>query len=468
MKKYIRFICCLGFWLVTASITKAQPLKSNTPSLQNLQQSFVDLRFGMFIHFNIATFMNQDWPDPEASPRIFNPTKMDCNQWAKAAVSANMRYGCLTTKHHSGFCIWNTKTTDYNVMNSPLKKDIVKEFTNAFRAAGLHVLLYYSILDTHHQLRPNCISAAHVKMIKDQITELLTNYGKIEALIIDGWDAPWSRISYTDIPFDEIYKLVKTLQPQCLLMDLNGAEYPAEGMFYTDIKTYEMGAGQSVSKDKNRMPALACLPINDNWFWKTSFPQTPIKDVEKLVKETLIPLNNANCNFILNVAPNTDGLIDVNALAGLKHIGEIWKNTGPVGRLPLLQAPLKTRNIALKQPANASWSEDMNIMDFANDDDFSTEWISNHTVSNPWYEIDFKKEVTFNTIALTEKESNIKKYRLVYFKQGSWLPLLSGNIESPVKIHRFKRIKTNKIKVLIDESLHQASIAELGVYNEEY
>src|ERR1700727_2724085 len=74
------------------------------PSLHELQQKFVDLRFGMFIHFNIPTFMDQDWADPDASPALFNPGKLDCRQWAAAARSAHMSYGCLTTKHHSGFC----------------------------------------------------------------------------------------------------------------------------------------------------------------------------------------------------------------------------------------------------------------------------------------------------------------------------------------------------------------------------
>ncbi|GAB4032806.1 hypothetical protein GCM10028774_14540 [Spirosoma jeollabukense] len=97
-------------------------MKATQPSqLAQLQQDFVDLRFGMFIHFNIPTFMEDDWADPNASPTLFNPTKLNCDQWAKAARSANMSYGALTTKHHSGFCIWNTRTTDYNVMNSPLK-----------------------------------------------------------------------------------------------------------------------------------------------------------------------------------------------------------------------------------------------------------------------------------------------------------------------------------------------------------
>src|SRR6201996_7178337 len=258
MNKKLFYLLLAAFYYVAASVS-AQNRKL---PLAMLQQQFVDLRFGMFIHFNIPTYANADWPDPELSPSVFNPTKLDCNQWAKAARSANMSYGCLTTKHHSGFCIWDTKTTDYNVMNSPLKKDVVREFTDAFRKQGLKVMLYYSILDTHHRLRPNMITRKHIGMVKAQITELLSNYGEISALIIDGWDAPWSRISYDDIPFEDIYLLVKKLQPNCVLMDLNGAKSPAEGLYYSDIKTYEMGAGQRVSKESNRMPALACLPIN--------------------------------------------------------------------------------------------------------------------------------------------------------------------------------------------------------------
>ncbi len=305
--------------------------QASVVNLHDLQQQFVDLRFGMFIHFNIPTFMNQDWADPDASPSLFNPTGLDCSQWAQAAKSAHMSYGCLTTKHHSGFCIWNTKTTDYNVMNSALKRDVVKEFTDAFRAQGLKVCLYYSILDTHHKLRPGFITRQHVEMIKAQLTELLTHYGEITALIIDGWDAPWSRISYDDIPFEEIYSLVKSLQPNCLLMDLNSAKYPPEALMYTDIKSYEQGAGQHISTVSNQLPALSCLPLNSAWFWKTDFPSTAVKDPATLVNEDIIPYNKIYDNFILNVAPNRDGLIDENALSALAQIGRLWTNDGRGG-----------------------------------------------------------------------------------------------------------------------------------------
>src|SRR6186713_1345020 len=123
--------------LLCSVAVRSQVVYTAPGGLHALQQKFVDLRFGMFIHFNIPTFMDQDWADPDAPPSLFNPGKLDCRQWARAAKSAHMSYGCLTTKHHSGFCIWDTKTTDYNVMHSPLRKDVVREYVNAFRAEGL-------------------------------------------------------------------------------------------------------------------------------------------------------------------------------------------------------------------------------------------------------------------------------------------------------------------------------------------
>jgi alpha-L-fucosidase len=440
--------------------------KVNAQSLAQRQQDFIDLRFGMFIHYNIPTYMDQDWADPEASPAIFNPKKVNTDQWAKAAKSANMSYGCLTTKHHSGFAIWDTKTTDYSVMSSPYKKDIVKAYTESFRKEGLKVMLYYSILDTHHKIRPNQITPEKIDFIKAQLRELLTNYGKIDALIIDGWDAPWSRISYDDVPFEEIYTLIKSIQPQCLVMDLNAAKYPAEALYYTDIKSYEQGAGQHIKKESNKLPALSCLPINSAWFWKTDFPKTPVKTADVLVEKMIKPLNQAYCNFILNVAPNRDGLIDDNALATLKEIGTKWKNDRPLPKLPIVAAPIISPNLAKKQASNSSWSDDMNIMDFANDDSFNTAWSSNPTVKAPWYEITFDKDKALNMIVIAEKEANISSYSIEYSDGGEWKPLVKGNDSSRIKIHRFDRIWAKKVRILIDKFEKQVELTEVGAFNE--
>lgn len=466
MKVFFRKTVLLLVLVATVTASAKAQTTADAVNLKALQQKFIDLRFGMFIHFNIPTYTDADWPDPEASPALFNPKKLNADQWAKAAKSANMTYGCLTTKHHSGFCIWDTKSTDYNVMNSPFKRDVVKEYVDAFRKNGLKVMLYYSILDTHHKLRPNQIQPSHIEMVKTQITELLTKYGKIEALVIDGWDAPWSRISYDDVPFEDIYHLVKKLQPECLIMDLNGAKYPKLGMYYTDIKTYEMGAGQRMDAGSNTMPALACLPIQSSWFWKSDFPTTAVKTTESLVSQ-LKTLNNDHCNFILNVAPNKDGLFDDNAIAGLKAIGDAWKHEGPLAALPDLDAPIISSNLAINKPANSSWSDDMNISDFANDDSFNTSWSSSPTVKEPWLEISFKNETAINTIAIAERRANINKYQLEYFAAGEWKPILDGDKTSNIKIHRFNRVWANKVRIKISGYSRTPSIAEFQVYNEQ-
>lgn len=458
------------YYLLTFFLFLLVPLTlfSQQKTLAQLQQEFVDLRFGMFIHFNIPTFMSDDWADPDASPSIFNPKKLDCNQWAKIAKEANMTYGCLTTKHHSGFCIWDTKTTDYNVMNSPFKRDVVREYVDAFRKQGLNVMMYYSILDTHHKLRPGHIEPKHIEMIKNQLTELLTNYGEIKALIIDGWDAPWSRISYDEVPFEDIYNLIKSIQPNCLVMDLNAAKYPTEALFYTDIKSYEQGAGQHISKDSNNLPALSCLPINTAWFWKEDFPTTPVKDPVAMVNDNIIPFNNVYCNFILNAAPNRDGLIDDNAVAAFRKIGQLWKNEGAVAALPRSEAPIISSNIAKYKPANSSWSWDMQLMDFANDDDFKTGWESNKSVAKPWLEIDLGREQPFNMITITEKnnKNDIQTYTLEYMVNNEWKTIFSGTKIDVIKINRFSRVWGNKVRIRIEGYKATPTIAEFGVYNE--
>lgn len=455
---FIGFLCTHGAW------AQQKPAKS----LPALQQDFVDLGFGMFIHYGMPTFMDQDWSDPDAPLSLFQSPKFDADQWAKAAKTANMSYGCLTTKHHSGFPIWNTNTTAYNVMNTPFGRDVVKEYVDAFRKNGLKVMLYYSILDTHHGIRPNQITSDHIQMIKDQLTELLTNYGEITALIIDGWDAPWSRISYDDVPFEDIYYLIKSLQPNCLVMDLNAAKYPTEALFYTDIKSYEQGAGQFISKEHNKLPALACLPLQANWFWKESFPTTPLKDVTELVEKFVVPYNNAYCNFILNVAPNKAGLIDENALAALKEIGKQYRKPDNLPKVPAHAEPIISSNLAKHAVSNSSWSDDMNIMDFANDDNFGSAWVSNREVEAPWYEVRFDKAKALNMVVITEGRPSGSTYTLQYYVNGKWMPLQveAYDTASKIKIFRFNRIWAEKVKVSMRAFEKPPVIAEFGVYNE--
>jgi len=463
--------------------TSSSERKSNVPEfiekkpLSQLHQEFLDLRFGMFIHFNIPTYGGHDWPDPDLTPEVFNPQKLDCNQWAHAAVSAGMTYACLTTKHHSGFCIWPTKTTGYNVMNSPCKRDIVKEYVEAFRKRGLKIFLYYSILDTHHLLRPQWITNDHVIMVKNQLTELLTNYGEVDCLVIDGWDAFWSRISYEEIPFDEIYNHAKSLQPNCLISEHNAGKYPNSELFYTDVKHYEQNAGQMISKETNQLPAQAGIPINKNWFWKETSPEETVKNAEFIVNENLIPLNEAHCNFILNVAPNRDGLIDSNAIEELKKIGQLWKHPGKASELKVYKTPIIASNLAKKNRMNSGWSFDYWISEFAVDDDFTTCWVPSPQTKSNFLEVDFGQETEFNAIGFVEStyagkftmpvETRIGAYNLQYWSDEKWNNLKVETSGELVRLHRFASVEASKIRLNLAEFQAGAGIAELMVYNEK-
>lgn len=334
-------------------------------------------------------------------------------------------------------------------------------------------MLYYSILDTHARLRPHCITPPeHIEMIKGQLRELMTNYGQIDALIIDGWDAPpWSRISYDEIPFEDIYRLVKSIQPNCLVMELNAAKYPSEALFYTDIKSYEQGAGQHISKESNRLPAMSCLPLQANWFWKESFPTTPVKAPEKMVNDNIVPMGKAYCNFMLNVSPNREGgLIDANALAALKEIGKLWKNDGQVVKIPEVEKPIISSNIAKNRPAEGTWSSDYAIMDFANDDNFGSCWNSNPEVKIPWYSVSFEREQPFNMIVITDRNNDrLQEYRLEHRVNNEWKTLYEGKAPTSlrVKIHRFNKVwGGDAVRMTILKSNGTPSIAEFGVYCE--
>ncbi len=441
--------------------------------LHRLQQEFVDLRFGMFVHFGLPTYQGADWTDPNVGPEVFLPAKLDTDQWVRTAKAAGCRFICVSVKHHAGFCMWNTKTTDYSVMSSPLHRDVLGELVASLQKEGMQVMFHFSILDTHHRIRPTIpFNREKVDFIKEQLRELLTNYGPVNTIMFDGWDAPWGRISYTDVPFPEIYSFVKELQPNCLVMDLNGAKYPQEALFYSDIRCYEQGAGQKISAETNRLPAMSCYPLQRTWFWKESFPTDELKDVDRIVRENIIPYNEAYCTYILNAAPNKDGLIDENAVSAMKRIGSIWKNSGHIVDVPQAPAPITDINIAVGRPCDSSWSDDMNIMDFANDDNFGTCWVSSPAVKDPWWMVSLDRKTPVNMVVVTEKEAgSLKDYVIEYLDGGRWTQTPDlRQAQGPegtgrVHIHRFPTVPADAVRVRFKEWDGTLAIAEIGVYS---
>jgi alpha-L-fucosidase len=303
---------------------------------QQLQSDYVDLRFGMFMHFGILTYTGK-WAQANLDITQFNPVNLDCGQWADAAASAHMTFGVLTTRHHDGFALWPSQASNFNVGHIPWRNgqgDVVREYTDAFRSRGLGPGLYYSIWDNTEGIgNTNPPTAAQMTYVTTQIRELLTNYGPIPILVFDGWS--W-KIGHQPVAYQTIRNLVKSLQPNCLMTDHTGLVDP----FDVDILDFEEPKGVW-SPVGNTIAAQQEQKINgsggNDWFWSPTIGS--FMTVTDIVNNHLQVLEPRYTNFNLNCPPNRDGLLDTAIVNLLAQVGAAWSPN--LSRPPLpTQAPL--------------------------------------------------------------------------------------------------------------------------------
>jgi alpha-L-fucosidase len=310
-----------------------------TRSKEELRKEFLKLQFGMFIHFNMGTYYEVEWVEPGKDPMTFNPTKLDIGQWADAAQSAGMKYAVLTTKHHDGFCLWDSQVTDYDVAATPLAgRDLVKEYCDEFRARGIEPHFYFSIWDRTLGIQ-DTITDRDKELIKTQLHELLTGYGKIGSLTIDGWGNCGTIWTYSD--YEEIISYAKSLQPEILVTDHyqvqranakrknpDGKEFITleEAYQINDFLHFEEPLGEwAWAPEGNTFASHQGPTIQSKWFWKESFPNEELMSADEIVNGHLKVLKNRNCNLLLNVAPNKDGLLDDNVIERLAEVGQLYK-----------------------------------------------------------------------------------------------------------------------------------------------
>lgn len=468
----------LAFLSGQPTIAEDNPSQARTRNTQratpllNLQQRFVDLRFGMFLHFNMATFQDREWGDPTSSPDLFNPTALDTDQWASAAKLANMTWGCLTTRHHDGFCLWPTQTRGASVRQTSHQIDVVRAYVNSFRSAGLRVGLYYSILSLRDDIRHFNITPDKVQLVKDQLAELLTNYGAIDILITDGWNAPWSRITYEEMPFGEIYEHIKAMQPDCLITDLNASQYPTGGLYYSDIKAFEQNAGQVVPQGSD-VPALSCVTLTDEWFWKQRNVNGPLKPTATVVEQWLKPLNARHCNLILNAPPTREGRLAPNVVDRLAEIGRAWNRSASVEKITE-HVVITTPNLAAAKPIHASSYPDGVGPDEANDGSYESAWHPDEGLTSGWLEVDLLRQHSINVVSLVEpvgrwpdyQQSRIKRYRFECLDGNRWITVVQGETPAPTVIYHIPRVTTQRIRLSFESSRDTPHIAEIGAYDE--
>ncbi len=316
------------------------------PSLlpNKYQQEQMDRKFGMFIHFGVNTFGNVEWSDGMIQALSYKPAEIDADQWVRTAYEAGMNYVIMITKHHDGFCLWDTKYTEYCVRNSGNKTDVIKEVAKACEKYGIKLGLYYSLWDRSEKTYKTDFNA-YIKYMHNQLTELLDGrYGEIVEIWFDGsWDKPRSMWQ-----LEKTYDLIKRLQPKCQIGvnhtvgdDFNQACFPEERylpenyrendplrMFPSDFRLWDPNMcaendPKIYTYQNNRyylpFEMTICSREGFSWFYSNIYEDKPLLDVDEVCKNCDIIFKNHNM-AVINMPPNTDGKL---VEADRQHLFEI-------------------------------------------------------------------------------------------------------------------------------------------------
>jgi alpha-L-fucosidase len=280
-----------------------------------------DARFGMFIHWGpvsikgteIGWSRGKEWSIEEYDNlyRQFNPVKFNALEWVRIAKAAGMKYIVFTSKHHDGFCMWDTKYTDFNIMNSPFKRDVMKELAEACRKEGMALGFYHSTCDWHNPDFPLTSPGGSVKRetsnldryteyLKNQSVEIIKNYGP---LLVMWYDVPQQ---FDAVRGQSVIDYIRTVQPDILVNNRTGAK--------GDFDTPE----QRVGDFQIDRPWETCMTIGRQWAWK---PDDEVKSLEQCL-QNLVRSAGGDGNLLFNVGPRPDGTIEPLQAERLKEMGD--------------------------------------------------------------------------------------------------------------------------------------------------
>ena len=309
---------------------------------------FTHDRFGMFIHWGLYSMPGRhEWirnyeeipnEDYEKYFEQFNPDLFNPKEWAKAAREAGMKYFVITTKHHEGFCMWDSKYTDYKVTNTPCGRDLLREIVDAFRAEGLKVGFYHSLIDWHHpdftvdnvhplrnrpdraKLNEGRDMARYREYLHNQVRELLTEFGKIDIIWFDFSYPQWGEDGkgHADWDSEGLVRMIRELQPGIMIN--NRLDLPGGG----DVITPEQNTPDDPVTDENGNPVVweGCQTFSGSWGYHRD--ELTWKSVKQCI-DMLINHVCRNGNLLMNVGPTSRGYIDHRAMERLKAYAEWMK-----------------------------------------------------------------------------------------------------------------------------------------------
>lgn len=441
----LKSVATIAVALFLATCAWAQNFVDVKPSPQ--QVAWQDLEFGVIIHFGPNTFLNQEWGDGSADPKVFNPTEFDPNQWMRAIRAAGARYVVFVAKHHDGFCLWPTAQTSYSVKSSPWKNgqgDVVREVEEAARKAGLKFGVYLSPWDRHEPRYAN--SADYDKYYEAELSELAQNYGPLEEFWLDGAGSAGHVYN-----FPKYIEELRTYQPNTLV-------FADTGLFeYGDIRWVGNEEGTIPYENWNvidRHGFLRWRPVESDtplhkrhWFWHPNDEAT-LKSVAELVS-TYEQTVGRGGQLMLGLAPDRRGLLP----------------DADVKRLEEFGAAIRSRyshNLALQRVRGHG------AADAALDGDSDTFWSAPSDARHATLEVDFAKPATFDhtlTMEWLNDGQHVEHYRIEVWDGGQWKAVAEGHPIGHEKIDSFASVTASRVRLNILAASGGIRIREFQVYD---
>jgi alpha-L-fucosidase len=442
-----------------------------------------DLEFYGFIHFTINTFTDKEWGYGDEDPALFNPSDFDANQIVRVANAAGMKGLILTAKHHDGFCLWPSKFTEHSVKQSPWRNgqgDVVRELSDACRRYRLKFGIYLSPWDRN---RPDYGQASYIAYFRNQLRELLTNYGPIFELFLDGANGGdgfyggaremrrIDRETYYDWP--STWQMVRELQPgACLFSDAGpdvrwvGNERGLAGeTCWATLNSRDFVPGRADERrlnlgdrpGANWVPAECDVSIRPGWFYH------PQEDAQVRTPPNLVDIYYASvgrgASMLLNLPPDRRGRINENDEASLREFRRILDATfaNDLAR----EAAATASNV---RGGDRRFSPE-HVIDHRRD----TYWSTDDEVHTPELVLELKRGVTFNVVRLREYlplGQRVEAFALDVWRDGRWIEFGKGTSIGNCRLLRQEPVTTARVRLRILQAAACPAISELGLFLE--
>ena len=484
MKKSIHLLsipvvaCCLS-----CTSGKVLPPEPILPVPEPKQVEWQQMETYAFIHFGLNTFNDREWGYGDTDPKTFNPTNLDCEQWAQTLVKAGMKGVILTAKHHDGFCLWPFEGTDYSVKNSPWKNgqgNVVKELSEACKKYGLKFAVYLSPWDRH---QANYGTPEYLPYFYAQLHDLLTNYGPVFEVWFDGANGGdgWyggakdirtiDRKNYYNYP--RIYEMLDSIQPQAIIFSDGGPgcrwvgnekgfagatnwSFLRKGEVHPGYdKSYELQYGHP---DGNQwVPAECDVSIRPGWFYH------PEEDDRAKSPDQLVDLYyrsvGHNATLLLNFPVDRKGLIHPVDSANAVRFHE------------MIQQQLKTNLVAGMTPKVSNERGGDFVASALTDDNFDTYWATEDGVTTADIEFSFDTPTRMNRMMLQEYiplGQRVKAFVVEYLDKNTWLPVKLNEETTTIgykRLLRFETVETKGIRIRITDARGPLCLSNVGVYD---